>query len=44
MYNLSYSKFIAKLRIKNIIINRKFLSDLSINYPDYFNEIINMIK
>lgn len=39
-YNMSYSRFIKKISDKNIKINRKLLSDLAVNHPDIFKNII----
>lgn len=37
---LSYSKFIAGLKSKNINLDRKILSDLAVNHPEDFKKII----
>lgn len=39
-FNISYSKFINLLKTKNIIVNRKVLSNLAIQHPNAFNKII----
>ncbi|MFC1616819.1 50S ribosomal protein L20 [Candidatus Margulisiibacteriota bacterium] len=39
-FNVSYSNFIGKLKKKNIIINRKMLSELAIKNPDIFNNVV----
>ncbi|WP_113738401.1 50S ribosomal protein L20 [Blattabacterium clevelandi] len=42
-YGISYSKFMKKLSDKSIKINRKFLSDFSMNHPDVFKKIVDYI-
>lgn len=37
---LSYSRFIAGLKTKNIALDRKILSDLAVNHPEDFKKII----
>ncbi|MEX0918412.1 MAG: 50S ribosomal protein L20 [Candidatus Paceibacterota bacterium] len=37
---LSYSKFINLLKIKNIALDRKVLSDMAINNPETFTRIV----
>ena len=37
---LNYSKFIAGLKAKNILLDRKILADLAVNNPDDFKKII----
>lgn len=41
---LSYSKFIASLKAKNINLDRKILADLAVNNPDDFKKIIAETK
>lgn len=41
MNGLSYSKFMYGLKLANINVNRKMLSELAINDPKAFNEIVN---
>ena len=40
----SYSKLIASLKLNNIEINRKILSDLAIREPQAFAEIVKVAK
>lgn len=40
LYGVSYSKFIHGLKEKNIVINRKVLSDLAIADPRVFEQIV----
>lgn len=40
---ISYSKFIAGLKKKNILIDRKILSDLAIKNPETFERIVKSI-
>ncbi|MFH1612450.1 MAG: 50S ribosomal protein L20 [bacterium] len=39
-----YSRFIKRLKDLNILLDRKVLSDLAINNPKTFTEIVNMAK
>jgi len=39
-HGLTYSKFINGLKINNIILNRKILSDISVNDPSAFEKVI----
>lgn len=41
---LSYSKFISQLKAKNINLDRKILSDLAVNNPQDFKQIVSQIK
>lgn len=41
---LSYSKFIASLKAKNILLDRKILSDLAVNHPEDFKKIVAEVK
>ncbi|MDO8639169.1 MAG: 50S ribosomal protein L20 [Candidatus Daviesbacteria bacterium] len=41
---LSYSKFIASLKSKNINLDRKILAELAVNNPDDFKKIVAEIK
>jgi len=41
---LSYSKFIAGLKKKNILLDRKMLADLAEHQPDIFKKIIIAVK
>src|SRR3989338_7541924 len=38
---LSYSKFIASLKAKKINLDRKILSDLAVNHPQDFKQIVS---
>lgn len=42
-FELSYSKFIDKLKKKNIEIDRKILSDIAQNNPETFARIVKSI-
>jgi len=37
---LSYSKFIAALKLKNILLDRKILADLAVNNPEVFKKVV----
>lgn len=41
---LSYSKFMAELRTKNIKLDRKILADLAVNHPEDFKKIVAEVK
>ncbi|MBI4038216.1 50S ribosomal protein L20 [Candidatus Daviesbacteria bacterium] len=41
---LSYSKFIASLKLKNIQLDRKILADLAVNHPEDFKKIVAVTK
>lgn len=43
-FSLSYSKFIGALHAKNILINRKMLSELAVESPKTFENIVNAVK
>lgn len=38
---LSYSKFMAALKAKEIALDRKILADLAVNHPEDFKEIVS---
>lgn len=39
---VSYSKFIAGLKVAKVEINRKMLAELAVNQPEVFNEILTL--
>lgn len=41
---LKYSTFMKKLKNNNIKLNRKILAELSVNYPQIMEEIVNYTK
>ncbi len=41
---LSYSKFIAALKAKKIILDRKILAELAVNHLEDFKKIISEVK
>lgn len=41
---LSYSKVVGQLKAKNIMLDRKTLSDLAVNHPEDFKKIIAEIR
>lgn len=43
-HDLSYSKFEAALKAKNVEINRKMLADIAVNDPSSFSEIVSKVK
>lgn len=36
----TYREFIANMKKKNILLNRKVLADLAVNYPAAFTEVV----
>lgn len=42
--DISYSKFINGLNIAEVTINRKMLSEIAINSPESFTELVNIAK
>ena len=40
----TYSKFINALKVKNIKLNRKMLSDFAENHPEVFQKIVKEIE
>jgi large subunit ribosomal protein L20 len=43
-FELSYSKFMNKLKANNIGLNRKVLADLATNHPNVFKNIVDKVK
>lgn len=41
---VSYSKFIAALKAKNILLNRKVLSEMAVNDPESFKKIVSSVR
>ena len=41
---LSYSQFIAKLKAKELDLDRKVLADLAMNEPEAFKELVNSLN
>jgi large subunit ribosomal protein L20 len=41
---MSYSKFIAGLKAKNINLDRKVLAEIAINHPEDFKQIFNQVN
>lgn len=44
MHGMSYSKFIHGLKVNNIDVNRKMLSEMAIHDPQGFEELVNIAK
>ena len=42
-HGMTYSKFIAELKKKNVTIDRKILADLAENEPDVFKKIADFV-
>lgn len=43
-YELSYNKFIFGLKLHNIDMDRKALSELAIQYPEDFKTLVELVK
>jgi len=43
-FDLSYSRFINLLKVKNVDLDRKILADLAENEPDTFKRIVEIVK
>ncbi len=41
---ISYSKFIAGLKSKNIELNRKVLADMAVREPEAFSALVGQVK
>lgn len=41
---LSYSKFIAGLKVKNILLDRKMLAEIAVHDPEDFKQIVEQVK
>ena len=44
MNDISYSRFIAGLKSKNIDLNRKVLADMAVNNAEAFAELVKTVK
>ncbi len=42
--DISYSMFVDKLKKSNIVLDRKILSDLIVNDPETFKDIVDRVK
>ena len=42
-HELSYSKFIGLLKKKNVLLNRKVLSEIAHQYPAVFERIVKEV-
>lgn len=42
--DLSYSKFMGSLKKSNIVLNRKMMSELALEYPAVFNKVIKIVS
>lgn len=43
-YGLSYSRFMHGLKVANVDVNRKMLSELAINNPKDFEKVVNLVQ
>lgn len=43
-FGLTYSKFINKLSSKKIVLDRKILSKLAVEYPKVFEKVVEKVK
>lgn len=44
LQDISYSVFINKLKIANIEVDRKIISDLVVNDPEVFKQLVDKVK
>lgn len=44
LQGISYSKFINQLKTKGINLDRKILSDMAVNHPADFKQVIDSLK
>ncbi len=44
VFGLTYSRFVKKLADNKVALDRKVLSQLAVEYPDYFNKLVDKIK
>ncbi len=44
LQGLSYSRFIHGLKLANVSLNRRTLSELAIREPQVFNEVVALVK
>jgi len=42
--DLNYSRFMAGLKARNVILNRKMLSEIAIHDPEAFDKIVELAK
>lgn len=43
MHGVSYSVFMGKLQVSEVILNRKVLADLAMNHPTTFEAIVKQV-
>lgn len=43
-FSISYSKFMGGLKIKQVGLNRKVLSEIADQYPSAFEKIVDLVK
>lgn len=43
-HGLSFSKFIGGLKKKGIVLDRKVLAEMAVNYPAVFNKLVEIVK
>src|SRR5579863_4105914 len=43
-HGISYSVLMNKIQSKGILLNRKVLSDLAMNHPEAFKQVVNTVK
>ena len=44
MYGLSYSQFIAGMKVSQVVIDRKQLSELAIHDAEAFRKVVEMVR
>lgn len=43
-HEVSYSKFIAMLKAKNILVDRKILAEIAVNHSEDFKQVVEQVK
>lgn len=43
-FGLSYSKFIAAVKAKNIVLDRKIMAKMAAEYPAVFEQLVEKVK
>jgi large subunit ribosomal protein L20 len=41
---MSYSQFVAALKAKNVMLDRKSLANIAINSPEHFQQVVAAVK
>lgn len=44
MHGLSYSRFVRMMKEKNVVVDRKVLSNIAAMYPEVFEKVLEAVK